>query len=469
MRGPHNILRLIRTGATFERSGAMRVVLDAFEAPRALRVAARVLGWPFRWLGIKGDPDLPPVTRALTALGPAYIKFGQILSTRPDVVGEELAMQLRVLQDRLAPFPMATAKRTIAQELGQPVESLFSEFSEPIAAASIAQVHKARLADTGEPVAVKVLRPGIERAFRRDIDAFYFAARMVELLSPGSRRLKPMDVIAHFEGVVLGELDLRLETAGAAEFAATTKDDAGFGVPEVHWFQSARRVMTLGWVEGIPLGDVDAIDVSSTWEEILHIVVEAGRTRFPVYQKTLDNVVGVLYVKDLLPLLANGQVPDRELADIIRKPWTVPTDRSVELLLREFLHSRSHMAIVLDEFQQMAGVVTIEDALEEIVGEIVDESDEEEEFVIEIIDEETVEVDGRVMIDDLNDTLGWDLPESDDYETVAGYVLSHTGVIPDQGHRLTIGDAEIEILKASKRKIESMRVHLNGRRDQKVG
>ncbi len=262
MRGPHNILRLIRTGATFERSGAMRVVLDAFEAPRALRVAARVLGWPFRWLGIKGDPDLPPVTRALTALGPAYIKFGQILSTRPDVVGEELAMQLRVLQDRLAPFPMATAKRTIAQELGQPVESLFSEFSEPIAAASIAQVHKARLADTGEPVAVKVLRPGIERAFRRDIDAFYFAARMVELLSPGSRRLKPMDVIAHFEGVVLGELDLRLETAGAAEFAATTKDDAGFGVPEVHWFQSARRVMTLGWVEGIPLGDVDAIDAA---------------------------------------------------------------------------------------------------------------------------------------------------------------------------------------------------------------
>ena len=127
------------------------------------------------------------------------------------------------------------------------------------------------------------------------------------------------------------------------------------------------------------------------------------------------------------------------------------------------------MAIVLDEFQQTAGVVTIEDALEEIVGEIVDESDEDEEFEISVIDESTVEVDGRVMIDDLNELLAWDLPESDDYETIAGYVLSHTGVIPSQGQQLTIGDAEIEILLASQRKIESMRVHLPSRRDQKAG
>ncbi|NNK68767.1 MAG: 2-polyprenylphenol 6-hydroxylase, partial [Rhodobacteraceae bacterium] len=96
MRGPHNIIRLIRTGATLERTGAMRVVLDAFQAPPTLRIVARILGWPFKWLGIKGDTSLPPATRALTALGPAYIKFGQILSTRPDVVGDELAMQLRV-------------------------------------------------------------------------------------------------------------------------------------------------------------------------------------------------------------------------------------------------------------------------------------------------------------------------------------------------------------------------------------
>ena len=244
MRGPHNILRLIRTGATFERTGAMRLVLEAMDAPPSLRVAARVLGWPFKWLGYKGDPSLPPATRALTALGPAYIKFGQILSTRPDVVGEDMALQLRVLQDKLPPFSTAEAKKTVAQELGIEVDDVFSEFSEPVAAASIAQVHKARLADTGEEVAVKVLRPKIEQAFRKDIDAFYFAARMIETLAPTARRLRPMDVIAHFEGVVLGELDLRLETASAAEFAANTANDMGFSVPDVKWFLSSRRVMT---------------------------------------------------------------------------------------------------------------------------------------------------------------------------------------------------------------------------------
>ncbi len=191
------------------------------------------------------------MTRALTALGPAYIKFGQILSTRPDVVGDDLAMQLRVLQDELAPFPLEEARIEVARELEQPVEKLFSEFSEPVAAASIAQVHRARLADDGQEVAVKVLRPGIERAFRRDIDAFYLAARVIELLSPSARRLRPTDVIAHFEGVVMGELDLRLEAAAASEFAANTAKDAGFRVPEAHWVLSARRVMTIDWAEGI--------------------------------------------------------------------------------------------------------------------------------------------------------------------------------------------------------------------------
>ena len=101
MRGPHNLWRLIRTGATFERTGAMRQALEALDAPPSLRITARILGWPFKWLGHRGDPSQPPVLRALTALGPAYIKFGQILSTRPDVVGDELAKELRVLQDKL--------------------------------------------------------------------------------------------------------------------------------------------------------------------------------------------------------------------------------------------------------------------------------------------------------------------------------------------------------------------------------
>ena len=262
MRGPHNIIRLVRTGATLERTGAMKVLLDAYEAPPVLRFVARLLGMPFMWLGYKGDPEMPPLTRALTALGPAYIKFGQILSTRPDLVGEELAQQLRVLQDQLPPFATDLSKAEVESELGHPVEELFSEFSEPIAAASIAQVHHAKLAENGEDVAVKVLRPGIERAFRKDIDAFYFAAGMIETIAPGARRLRPMDVISHFEGVVNGELDLRLESAAASEFAANTKDDAGFQLPPIKWGLSARRVMTLGWADGVPLGDNDAIDAA---------------------------------------------------------------------------------------------------------------------------------------------------------------------------------------------------------------
>ncbi|MDQ2094007.1 2-polyprenylphenol 6-hydroxylase [Rhodalgimonas zhirmunskyi] len=262
MRGPHNIIRLIRTGATLERTGAMKVVLDAFEAPRLVRMVLRGVVWPFQWLGEKGDPNMPAATRALTALGPAYIKFGQVLSTRPDVVGDDLAVQLRVLQDKLPPFPTERAKEAIREELGRPVREVFSDFSEPVAAASIAQVHKATLCETGEQVAVKVLRPGIERAFSRDIDAFYFAADVIEFLSPASRRLRPRDVIAHFEGVVKGELDLRLESASASEFAANTGNDEGFRLPEINWAFSGRRVMTMSWAEGLPLGDNDALDAA---------------------------------------------------------------------------------------------------------------------------------------------------------------------------------------------------------------
>ncbi|MEJ1990997.1 MAG: 2-polyprenylphenol 6-hydroxylase [Maritimibacter sp.] len=259
MRGPHNIFRLIRTGATFARTGALGEALAAVEAPMTLRTAARAISWPFAFLGAKGDPSLPPVTRALTALGPAYIKFGQILSTRPDVVGEEMAEQLTYLQDKLPPFSTEVARKTIEDELGIKVDEVFSEFSDSIAAASIAQVHRARLADSGEEVAVKVLRPKIERAFRTDLDAFHFFAGVIEFLLPGTRRLRPSDVVAHFESVVLGELDLRLECASASEFAENTADDPGFVVPEVRWSLSSKRVMTLGWGEGIAANELEKI------------------------------------------------------------------------------------------------------------------------------------------------------------------------------------------------------------------
>ena len=262
MRGPHNLWRLIRTGATFERTGAIRVILEGFGAPLSVRILARTLAWPFTWLGLRGDPALPPVTRALTALGPSYIKFGQILSTRPDIVGEKMALQLKYLQDQLPPFSTDLAKAMVEAEMGQSIEAIFAEFSEPVAAASIAQVHKARLVHDDRAVAVKVLRPGIERAFRKDIDAFYLAASTLERLLPSTRRLRPLEVIRHFEGVVMGELDLRLESASASEFLANTAKDAGFQVPQPVWRLSGRSVMTMDWAEGINLSDNAALDAA---------------------------------------------------------------------------------------------------------------------------------------------------------------------------------------------------------------
>ncbi|NIP76375.1 MAG: 2-polyprenylphenol 6-hydroxylase, partial [Xanthomonadales bacterium] len=184
---PSHLWRLLRTGATFERTGAMRAILDALEIRGWPRFVLRAFAWPFGMFGRKGNPDLPPLPRALQAMGPAYVKFGQVLSTRPDLTGEELHTQLRFLQDRLTPFPTATARRAIEDAIGPRTWDLINDLGEPVAAASIAQVHPAVWKPTGRKVAVKVLRPGVRRQFRADIGAFYFIARLVERIVPGSR------------------------------------------------------------------------------------------------------------------------------------------------------------------------------------------------------------------------------------------------------------------------------------------
>lgn len=258
-----NIWHLVRVGATFERTGALAQVLEALGAPKAFRIFARVLMTPVRWIGLRGDQSLPPVVRAIEAMGPAYVKFGQILSTRPDVVGVDLAQQLRILQDRLPSFDTKIAKAILSKELGITVDEVFVEFSDPVAAASIAQVHRAKLVTPegrAHDVAVKVLRPNVERRFARDIAAFYFIAGFLELVLAKTRRLRPRDVVAHFESTVQGELDLRLEAAAASHFASNVEKDAGFNVPKVHWNYCDRRVMVLDWVGGAPLGDTTAID-----------------------------------------------------------------------------------------------------------------------------------------------------------------------------------------------------------------
>ncbi|MFK7942839.1 MAG: AarF/UbiB family protein [Paracoccaceae bacterium] len=256
LRAPSHLWTLLRTGATFERNGAMTEILDAFEVRGWPRWIIRAVAIPVNVFGRIGDASLPPVARALQAMGPGYVKFGQIMSTRRDIVGDELVAQLRFLQDRLPPFPLAEARAEIEDELGSGIWQRITDLGEPVAAASIAQVHPAIWAPTGEKVAVKVLRPGVRREFLREIGAFHFIAAIIQRLVPMSRRLRPTAVVEHFESVVLTELDLRLEAAAASEYAENTKDDPRLRLPTVQWEGTSRRVLTLEWLDGTPMEPV---------------------------------------------------------------------------------------------------------------------------------------------------------------------------------------------------------------------
>ncbi len=252
------ILRLIRVAATLRRTGGLKPVLDAMDLHGWRRGFAYAITTPVWIVGLRGDDSLPPVSRAASALGPSYVKFGQVLSTRPDVAGQKLADDLRHLQDKLPPFDNAMARREIAAQLGGPIERHFLRLDPPVAAASIAQVHHAITID-GQRVAVKVLRPGVERAFARDIRGFYFIADALETFRKRSRRLKPRAVIEHFEGVVSREMDLRMEAAAGSEYGENTKDEPDFRTPRIHWNLTARRVLTTSWVEGSRLGDIEEL------------------------------------------------------------------------------------------------------------------------------------------------------------------------------------------------------------------
>jgi ubiquinone biosynthesis protein len=199
------------------------------------------------------------LAQALTEAGPSFIKLGQALSTRSDLIGEEMAADLSELQDRLPPFSGPEARAAIAREFGQPADALFSNFEDnAVAAASIAQVHFARARD-GREVTVKVLRPGIEDKFRRDLDLFFWIAEWLERLRPEWRRLKPVESLNTLAETVAVEMDLRFEAAACAELAENFKDDANFRVPAVDWRLTGKRVLTTERVGGIPIDDRDAI------------------------------------------------------------------------------------------------------------------------------------------------------------------------------------------------------------------
>ncbi|MFO1184863.1 MAG: 2-polyprenylphenol 6-hydroxylase [Bauldia sp.] len=253
------LARLAYAGIVLAREGAAPAGLaeQLPPIPRFLARAARSLE----------RRDLPSterasrLTTALNRLGPSYVKLGQFLATRPDLVGRELATALGGLRDEMAPFPMEAARETIARELGAPVESLYSAFSDPVAAASIAQVHRAtvREGEATRTVAVKVLRPGIALRFRRDLATFYAGARLAGRFDPSLRRLRLIEVVDTLARSVAIEMDLRLEAAALAEMAEKVEGGEGFRVPAVDWARSSREVLTLEWIDGTKLSDLSAL------------------------------------------------------------------------------------------------------------------------------------------------------------------------------------------------------------------
>lgn len=271
-----HLAQLFMLAAGLRRFGAIRA-LDGIHdvpdwAPRLLRLFTFYI--PRRLKLPKADGER--LALALAAMGPAYIKLGQTLATRPDLIGRPLAEGLLTLQDRLPPFSFAAAKATIEQELGGELTDHFSAFEEQaIAAASIAQVHKAVTTD-GKQVAVKVLRPDIEKRFTRDLSLFDWLAKVAERHSEEARRLRLTKIVDKVRETVLREMDLRLEAAAAAELGDNMAGESRYRLPSIEWERTSRRVLTLEWIDGIRLADKDKLvdeghDLSGLGETVVQV------------------------------------------------------------------------------------------------------------------------------------------------------------------------------------------------------
>jgi len=250
-----NLPRLLRINRVFIRHG-----LDEFVQPIRLFRIYRLWLHLFPWNWWRGsEPRAQRLREALEELGPIFVKFGQVLSTRPDLMPEDIAIELTRLQDRVPPFPGDEAVKVIETSFGESVDKLFSEFSrEPVASASVAQVHFAKL-KTGEEVAVKVIRPGIEKIIGRDLEILYLIARLAQRYSKQARRLRPVEVVDEFRKTLQDELDLRREAANASQLKSNFTGSDLLYVPEVYWDYTRRNVMVMERISGIPVSDIDTL------------------------------------------------------------------------------------------------------------------------------------------------------------------------------------------------------------------
>jgi ubiquinone biosynthesis protein len=254
--------RLVRAGCVLVREGVVAAV------PGDQLSGLPKFGWRVAVMFTRrralSQQRTDRLARAVARLGPSYVKLGQFLATRPDVVGNDIALDLALLQDKMQTFPKSEAIAAVEASLGRPVGDLYLNFGDAVAAASIAQVHPAEVDQAGERrhVAVKVIRPGVRRRFQHDLDSYFLAARLQEKYIPSSRRLRPVEVTQTLAQTTRIEMDLRLEGAALSELGENIKEDPGFRVPAVDWERTGRDVLTMEWVDGIKMNDVAALDAA---------------------------------------------------------------------------------------------------------------------------------------------------------------------------------------------------------------
>lgn len=269
-----HIFRLLKWGRTLARHGVLREIERSPNTPPAVARLSRIARFGTM------QPKEPDYAEAFREIGPAAIKLGQTLATRPDVVGEEAVENLLSLQDSLPPVPFALIKAQIENSFEQPIEALYSEIDPvPVGAASIAQVHQAVTTD-GRKVAVKVLRPGIREKFAQDIATYEWAAAHLEALGGEAKRLRPRLTIANFKRWTNRELDLRREAASASELAENMKGYHGYQIPAIDWDRTNGRVMTIAWVDGIKISNIEGLKAAGhNLPELAHRLVLAFLTQ----------------------------------------------------------------------------------------------------------------------------------------------------------------------------------------------
>ena len=284
------LITLFKIGRKLAQSEILDIFSKFHKVPTSIKVLFYFLSFS---INKKNDvnyniEEKERLSNSLQSMGTTFIKLGQFLATRPDIIGEDLSKQLETLQDKLPPFPLSEAKDIIRNDLGDQMFKLIINISEPVAAASIAQVHKAKIDDDGtiKDVAIKILRPEIKKIFNEEIDALMFFAFIVESLIKKTKRLKLVEVTFLLKEITNHEMDLRFEAAAANEYSENTKNDVGFKVPNIYWNFTSENVMTLDWVDGNSIRETELlqkqnIDTNQIAKDIIqHFLRHAVRDGF---------------------------------------------------------------------------------------------------------------------------------------------------------------------------------------------